>query len=413
MKIALVCPFNMLDRPGGIPQVVIHLAEGLKQKGHYVKVITQRPSSFKGEPPEDYILLGKTRTFSGGMGTEGNWAWPSDGEEIANVLNAEQFDVINFHEPWMPTLAWQMLKRSKAAHVGTFHANLMDTSAGKAWTIFKPYGVPLIRSLDIITATSPASSGMLLSRANMKSPKDRELIKTLTYIPCGVDLKTYKPFKKRSPISGPGTKTIVYVGRLEKRKGVDWLLMAFAELQKRIPEAHLVIAGSGLRADKLRDFVRSEKIKNVSFPGYVSDEQKRYLLGNADLACFPATFGEGFGIVLLETMAMGTPLLAGNNIGYMNVMKGPGKIGLVDPQSTIDFANRMEIFLTDDQQRRIMRTWELADVKQYDYQKIVDQYLAVYKRAISMKKTSNSQEKDQNEPKRKAFHRFFVRRHTR
>src|SRR6266404_2108746 len=99
MKIALVCPFNMLDRPGGVPQVVMHLHEGLKKKGHTVKVITQRPSSFKGTAPDDYILFGISRTFKGGFGTEGNWGMPSDGNEIAQVLEKEQFDVINFHEP--------------------------------------------------------------------------------------------------------------------------------------------------------------------------------------------------------------------------------------------------------------------------------------------------------------------------
>src|SRR5690242_4008271 len=100
MKIGLVCPFNMLDRPGGVPQVVIHLHQGLKKKGHDVRVITQRPSGFKGEAPKDYILLGTTKTFkSNGLGTEGNWGMPTDSQEIADTLQREKFEVINFHEP--------------------------------------------------------------------------------------------------------------------------------------------------------------------------------------------------------------------------------------------------------------------------------------------------------------------------
>src|SRR3989344_1693416 len=110
LKIALVCPYNMLDRPGGVPQVVMHLHNGLKKKGYDVKVITQRPSSYKGEAPEDYILFGVSRNFKGGLGTNGNWRMPSDREEIARVLEKEKFDVINFHEPWLPMLAWQMVK---------------------------------------------------------------------------------------------------------------------------------------------------------------------------------------------------------------------------------------------------------------------------------------------------------------
>ncbi len=413
MKIALVCPFNMLDRPGGVPQVVMHLHEGLKKKGHTVKVITQRPSSFKGEAPADYILFGITRTFKGGFGTEGNWGMPADSEEIAKVLEEEQFDVINFHEPWMPMLTWQMVKHSKAAHVGTFHANLMDTVAGKSWTLARPYGVPLLRKMDLFTATSPASAGMLIAKVSSKPSRDKDLVDNIKYIPCGVELSDFKPVKKRQPLNGPGTKTIVYIGRLEKRKGVDWLVPAFAELKKQMPEAHLIIAGSGVRANKLRQLVRDENIKDVTFSGYVTDEEKRRLLGNADLACFPAIFGEGFGIVLLEAMAMGTPLLAGNNLGYINVMTGPGRIGLVDPQATKDFANRMAVFLSERRQQHLMSTWALREVKKYDYPKIVDQYEVAYKEAIFLMKNSHSKklsDKQNEKSQKKSIRRFLLRR---
>lgn len=416
MKIALVCPFNMLDHPGGVQQVVIHLHRGLKKRGHSVKVITQRPSSFRGEPPEDYILFGITRKFKGGLGTEGTWGMPSDGEEIARVLKNEQFDVINFHEAWIPWLAWQITRNSKTAFVATFHANLLDTKAGKVWTskIFTPLGRPFLEKMHLFTATSPVAAGMLINLANMNLPHDRYMIENMRYIACGVELRDFKPVKKRQPLSGPGTKTIVYVGRLEKRKGVDWLVKAFAELVKEMPQTHLIIAGSGLWANKIRQYVDIEAIPNIDFPGYVSDEEKRRLLANADLACFPAPYGEGFGIVLLEAMAMGVPVIAGNNIGYAQVMKGHGKIGLVDPQATKDFGNRMAVFLTDNQLRKLMVGWALNEVQQYDYPKIVEQYEAAYKTAIARReelhKPKTVSKKDENKPK--TLRRFFVRRHA-
>jgi phosphatidylinositol alpha-mannosyltransferase len=416
MKIALVCPYNMLNRPGGVPQVVVHLHEGLKKKGHTVKVITQRPSNYKGAPPEDYILFGTTRTFKGGFGTEGSWGMPVDSEEIAQVLEKEQFDVINFHEPWMPMLAWQMVKHSNAAHVGTFHANLVDTAAGRSWTssVFTPYGRPLLRKMDIFTATSPAPAAMLISRVKIGSQRERSLVNNLKYIACGVELSRYRPVKKRQPLSGPNTKTIVYVGRLEKRKGSDWLIKAFAELLKEMPETHLIVAGTGLWNNKLRQYVSTNKIKNVSFPGFVSDEEKIRLLANADLACFPSPYGEGFGIVLLEAMAVGTPLLAGNNLGYINVMTGHGRVGLIDPEATKDFANRLALFLSDEEQRKLMVSWALKAVKKYDYPKIVDQYEAVFMEAIKLKNKSLKTEevKADEGKKRKVVSRFFVRRHA-
>lgn len=418
MKIALVCPFNMLDRPGGVPQVVMHLHDGLKKNGHEVKIITQRPSSFKGEPPEDYVLFGITRTFKGGLGTEGNWGMPSDGEEIARFFKKERFDVVNFHEPWVPWLAWQIVRNSKAAYVATFHANLIDTVAGKAWTsrIFTPIGRPFLEKMHLFTATSPASAGMLISLVNMKLAHDRHMIETLKYIPCGVELSVYKPVKKRLSLSGPNTKTILYIGRIEKRKGVDWLIAAFRELVKQMPRAHLIIAGSGLRAKKLKQLVESENIPNISFPGYVTDNEKLRLLSNADLACFPSTYGEGFGIVLLEAMAVGTPLLAGNNLGYINVMRGHGRIGLVEPQATKDFANRMAVFLSDEQQRKLMTSWALSEVKKYDYPKIINQYEAAYAEALA-KWRAQWHLKEDNGKNDKGFwktgRRLFVRRRAR
>jgi phosphatidyl-myo-inositol alpha-mannosyltransferase len=417
MKIALVCPFNMLDRPGGIPVFVRYLHDGLKKRGHTVKVITQRPSSFKGDPPEDYILLGITRTFkTSGFGTEGNWGMPADSEEIAEVLTKEKFDVINFHEPWLPMLAWQMLKHSKAAHVGTFHSNLLDTTAGKAWTskIFTPYGRPLLRKMDVFTATSPVAAGMLIKRADMDSAHERWMVESMRYIPLGVDLSVYKPVKKRMPLSGAGTKTIVYIGRQEKRKGVDLLLEAFSLLEKNKPNVHLIMGGSGVMTNKLKQYVEEEELKNVKFTGFLSEEEKIRLLQNADVACFPSPFGEGFGIVLLESMAVGVPVVAGNNIGYAQVMKGSGRLGLVDPSAAKDFANRLEVFLEDAEVRKLMSSWALREIKQYNYPKVVTQYEKVYQDAIELKQNGHKAKviaKD-NEKSRKPFRRIFVRRHA-
>lgn len=414
MKIALVCPFNMFDRPGGVPQVIINLHDGLKKRGHEVRIITQRPSSFKGEVPEDFVLFGITRTFRGGLGTEGNWGMPSDGNEIAAYFKKERFDVINVHEPWIPWLAWQIVRNSHSVYVATFHANLIDTAAGKVWTsnLFTPLGRPFLEKMHLFTATSPASSGMLFNLADMKRPHDQFMLKNLRYLPCGVELSKFKPVKKRQPLSGLGTKTVVYIGRVEKRKGVEYLTTAFSEVVKQLPEAHLIVAGSGLMSNKLEQRVDEENIPNVKFPGYVSDDEKLRLLQNADLACFPATYGEGFGIVLLEAMAVGTPLLAGNNLGYINVMKGHGRIGLVDPEATKDFANRMVVFLTDEKQRKLLSDWALDEVKQYDYPKIVEQYEAAYKAAIELKNSYGHKKpaKKNGKEKRKTLRSLFVRR---
>jgi phosphatidylinositol alpha-mannosyltransferase len=415
MKIALVCPYNMFERAGGVHQVIIHLHDGLVKKGHVVKIITPKPAGFRGRIPEDYILLGTSRTFNGGFGTAGNWGMEFGGSEIEAVLKKEKFDVINFHEPWAPMLAWQMLGYSTAAHVGTFHANLVDSVAAKSWVnMFIRYGRGIGNKMHVITAVSPAPAALLISKASKKAEKEQ--VANIHYIPNGIDLSVYKPYKKRLPLNGPGTKTIVFVGRLEKRKGVEWLIKAYVLLAAKMPNAYLIIAGEGGQLDSLEEQVRSAKLRNVHFAGYVDDEEKRRLMGNADLVCSPALFGESFGIVLVEAMAMEAPLLGGNNLGYINVMTGYGRLGLVDPKATEDFANRLGVFLTDERLRKSFRHWELNEVKKYDYTKIVEQYEQAYMEALSKWRAErhlNGENAKNGKKSRKTKRRFLLRRQPR
>src|SRR5262249_46312750 len=114
-----------------------------------------------------------------------------------------------------------------------------------------------------------------------------------------------------------------------------------------------------------------------------------------------------------EAMAMGTPLLAGNNIGYANVMKGHGRIGLVDPLATKDFSNRMAVFLSDSGERKLMTDWGLKEVKKYDYPVVVSQYEAAYREAIrhkNRKASKSANESDEKKPR--LVRRLFVRRHA-
>ncbi len=175
-----------------------------------------------------------------------------------------------------------------------------------------------------------------------------------------------------------------------------------------------MIAGDGSRLSRLKLIVQQKKIPGVDFLGYVSEERKKELLGNADIACFPSLYGEGFGIVLLEAMSMGTPLIAGNNPGYRSVMRGTGRICLVDPKSIDDFANRLAVLLSDQDLRRLLSEWSIKEVKQYNYPRIIAQYEAAYKEAFGLMKNSKAKEEDSREkPRRKVVRWPFVRRHAR
>jgi phosphatidylinositol alpha-mannosyltransferase len=397
MKIGLVCPYNMFERAGGVGDVVIHLRRGLVKKGHDVKIITPRPTSFEGTPPDGYILLGTSAKFNAGLATDGTWTFNIGSDDIKDVLETEKFDVINFHEPWAPILARQMLQLSDTVHVGTFHANLIDSTAAKSLVnLFMPYGRGIGEKLDLVTAVSPAPAQVLIDK-----DAGHRLVKNIRYIPNGIDIKTFQT-RPSLAVKNPQMKTILFIGRLEGRKGVKYLLRAYAELAARRHNVQLMIAGSGPDEQKLRDFVSELEIPRVTFLGFISDKDKIHYLHRADLFCSPATRGESFGIVLLEAMAAGCPIVAGDNVGYQSVMKDTGAISLVNPKDTVDFARRLEILLFNEDLRKVWMKWAAEYIKQFEYKRVVDQYEAAYKEAVKL-----------HDKKPKAKSRFSLRRQSR
>ncbi len=234
--------------------------------------------------------------------------------------------MLNFHEPWVPVLSRQILSRSRSVNVATFHAKLPETFAAQtAGKVFTPYTKPLLRHIHAFTAVSPAAAEYLLSLADV----DVEII------PNGINLKHFRkgPAAKSAPKPPAGApKTILYVGRLEHRKGVKYLLEAFAELQKRESGVRLVIAGDGMDRQKLETEAQELGLRDVEFLGFIDEATKKRLLHTADLFCSPAIFGESFGIVLLEAMASGLVTVAGDNPGYESVMQGWANCRLSTPR---------------------------------------------------------------------------------
>jgi phosphatidyl-myo-inositol alpha-mannosyltransferase len=197
-------------------------------------------------------------------------------------------------------------------------------------------------------------------------------------VPNGIDLTRFRPPRERRDKVGP-EKTILYVGRLEPRKGVKYLFYAFARLHEKQPQLKLKLLGDGSGRRKLEYLAEDLGLDDsVEFMGYRSDSEKLRLLRSADLFCSPALHGESFGVVLLEAMATGLVTVAGDNPGYDTVMKGFGAVSLINPKHTDDFARRLELLLNDTGLRRLWRGWAKSEVQQYDFPQLAKRYEAVY-----------------------------------
>lgn len=377
MKIGLVCPYNMFQFAGGVQEIVVQLQASLQAKGHEVKIITPRPRTHLDSPPKDMILVGRSAKMNTPFATMVDFGFEADGDEIQAILDEEQFDVLHFHEPWVPLLSRQILSRSTCVNVATFHATPPATVMSKSLLgVVVPYTRSVLNYLHAYTAVSDSAAEYVRSLTD----------EPVQIVPNGVDLHRFNEQPSRS---AGAKKTILYLGRLEKRKGVDYLVKAYARLRETHDDVQLVVAGKGVKRKSLEKYVDQYEIPDVSFAGFVAEEDKVNLIASADLYCSPALYGESFGIVLLEAMGVGTPVVAGNNPGYASVMTGRGRISLVNPKSTEDFAQRLELMLYDEGVRDLWRQWAREHVVRYQFDAVAKQYETVYKQALKVHATAN------------------------
>lgn len=371
MKIGLVCPYDFF-RHGAVQKLVMVLEGELTRRGHDVRVITPRPRNYKGEVPERMLFVGQSTKWNTPIKTTLEVGMTLETEGLEEMLEAEHFDLIHVHEPEVPILGAQIAARANCPIVATFHATFPETPVGKTIEFFRPaFARSIFRNIAAMTAVSDTAARFVREWSEL--PVD--------IVPNYVDIKYFSPAVTQKRKSD----RILYIGRLEKRKGVKYLLEAFSMLAATDQKVELVIAGDGAEREKLQLWVQDNNVPRVTFLGAVDEDKKLQLLHEATLFCSPAIFGESFGIVLLEAMAAGVPIVAGDNPGYACVLKERGLLSLVNPKDTIEFSRRLDLMLHDEELRQLWGSWAKKYIKQYDFTKVIDEYEKVYKKAVQKK----------------------------
>lgn len=366
MKIGLVCPYNLF-KGGGVQECVAALRSELSSRGHEALIITPQPREYDGPVPEYVRLLGRSTDVKSPFHTTAQVSVSVDPKQVDTLLETEHFDILHFHEPWVPLLSRQLLLRSQAKNIATFHAKLPETIMAKTIErVITPYTSSLLKYLDVLTAVSAPAASYVQSLTD----------DPITIIPNGIDLTKYNV-----PKNGINKAyTILYIGRLERRKGLKYLIKAVKELQILRPNVTLIIAGDGPDRQQLEQFSNDLGVK-AEFLGRIDEATKLDLLKTASVFCSPARYGESFGIVLLEAMACGLPVVAGDNPGYSSVLTDTGRLSLVDPRDSKEFAQRLDLFIFDEGLRKLWQTWAEKNIKQYSYKNIVDSYESIYGKA--------------------------------
>ena len=368
MKIGLLLD-DTLDSNDGVQQYVKSLARWLLKEGHDVKFLVGQ-SSDKSEFGNRVISLSTNIIVSGNSNILSMPIWPNI-EKMKKSLDEEKFDVLHVQAPYSPLMSEIILNLANTPKVATFHifsTNPVYCYGSKILAFFPKKSLSSIRFISI-------------SVASKKFAKNFFGVDSIV-IPPAINLKKNdgKMIKKYLD----GKINILFFGRLVKRKGVIYLLRAYKKLITRIGKNSLriIIAGEGKEKTWLKIYAKMFNLPNVEFTGYIEENDKAAYYNTSDICVFTATHGESFGIVLLEAMACGKPVVAFANAGYKEVLTGEGAKFLAEPKNVDELAERLEILIKDKKLRERMGKWGLEEVKKYDWNVVGKKILEFYEKVL-------------------------------
>jgi phosphatidylinositol alpha-mannosyltransferase len=370
MKIGLVSPY-VYPLPGGVTQHVRYLYENLRLRGHDVRILTSS-HGLQRASEGDIIRIGKgfSMPVNGSVGTI--TLSPRFVSQVRAMLEREEFDLLHFHEPFVPILSPIILRLSTSVNIATFHA----------YGGFSPsyeFGSKVMKGeaarLDGRIAVSGAAKHFI----------DRYFPGDYKVIPNGVDVER---FRRAVPLARwqDGTRNILFVGRFEPRKGLLELLKAYRILRKTGCECRLLVVGTGPLGKEARRYVATRRLRGVEFLGRVTDEEKAQLYRTADVYVSPATGGESFGIVLLEAMAAGAPIVASDIHGYKGVVRRGREALLVPPREPKALAGAIARLLREDDLRAEMSVAGLERAQEFSWERVtrkVDDFYGVIIRRLA------------------------------
>jgi phosphatidylinositol alpha-mannosyltransferase len=361
MKVGIVCPYSW-DVPGGVQFHVRDLAEVLQARGHGVSVLA--PADDDTPLPAYVVPAGRAVPVPyNGSVARVNFG-PLSAARVRRWLREGGFDVLHIHEPTSPSLSLLACWAATGAIVATFHtANLKSRAMSAAYPILEP-------ALEKIGA-----------RVAVSEDARRTLVEHIggdaVLIPNGVFVDRFVAAEPREEWRGAGG-TLGFIGRLdEERKGLPTLLAALTDVVAARPGVRLLVAGRGDEEEAVEDLTPEVRAA-VTFLGVVSEVDKARLLRTVDAYVAPNLGGESFGIVLVEAMAAGAPVVASDLDAFGRVLDG-GRVGVLFPTGDTGGLATALLQLLDDAPRRAALSVAAADwVRRYDWATVGDELLAVY-----------------------------------
>ncbi len=362
MRIGIVCPYTW-DVPGGVQAHVRDLAECLIEMGHQVSVLAPVDDAEDAELPAYLVPAGRAVPVPYNGSVARLCFGPVSLTRTRRWLRKGRFDVLHLHEPTVPSLSMLACFAARGAMVATFHT---ATARSRALQVF---GTTLQPGLEKITgriAVSPAARRVVVEHLG----HDAVLVPNGVYV---------DRFAGAQPLDGLADgPRMVFLGRIdEPRKGLSVLLAALPQIVAAVPGAHLLVAGPG-DVEQVREDIDPALSDHVHLLGLVSEADKARVYASGDLYVAPNTHGESFGIVLIEAMATGTPVVASDLPAFRRVLDD-GEAGALFPVGDVDaLAKTITALLLDGERRRHLAAAGTRVVQAYDWHHVARQVLEVY-----------------------------------
>jgi phosphatidyl-myo-inositol alpha-mannosyltransferase len=366
VNIGIVCPYSW-QVPGGVQFHIRDFTEELMARGHNVSVLA--PGGDDDVVPPYVVKAGRPISVPYNGSVARILFGPRAAARVRRWLTDGKFDLVHIHEPETLSLGLLATWWADVPAVATFHQ-----------------GSKRSRVLSAAHGILQSSLEKLSARIAVSEEARRTIVQHLggdaVLIPNGLYVDRFK-VAPRPEWQGDGG-TLCFLGRVdEPRKGLPVLLGAWPAIHTNFPNARLLVAGPG-DVEEARAQIPPEHRDAVTFLGAVSDEDKAAMLASSDLYIAPHTGGESFGIVLVEAMAAGAPVLASDLAAFRAVLDD-GRLGALVPVGDVDaLAAEACALLADEQRRQRYRDAASAGVRRYDWSEITTEVLSVYEMVLAV-----------------------------
>ena len=367
MRVGLVSPYSF-DVPGGVQFHIRDLADRLLADGHHAEVLA---------PADEGTVLPGYVTSAGravpirynGSVARLNFG-PLTAARVSRWIADGDFDLLHIHEPVTPSVSVLALWAATQPVVATFHtSNLRSRAMQAAYPLLRP-------SLEKISARIAVSED---ARRTVTTHLGGDAV----VIPNGVETQTYAAASRRSQWSGePGRPTIGFLGRVdEPRKGLPVLAEAMSEVLREVPGARLLVVGPG-STQTAHARLPQDVAAATEMLGALSEEDKAAFLSSVDVYVAPHTGGESFGIVLVEAMAAGAPVLASDLPAFVRVLDGGRAGATFRNERTHDLAEQLIALLRDPARREELAACGRERAADFDWSVVAAEITAVYETVL-------------------------------